>query len=157
MKTAILLLFFILGCTGSREVNSDTNKVLNIEGIEGRWKFEELIQTKEFEFPQNTDDKNESSLTFSDFFGYELISELPGKTIELKNNKIVYADWIDQNLLDKIDFKYVLDKSNSQIVFSAVSPKDNSQETIPTKITFVDTVMFWQISENEKIKLTRLE
>tara|TARA_B100000508_G_scaffold138536_1_gene134827 strand:+ start:899 stop:1363 length:465 start_codon:yes stop_codon:yes gene_type:complete len=154
MRTTILLLFIILGCTGSYPVNSDTNKVFNIEG---KWKFEELIETKEFKYSQNTEEKNENSLTFSEFFGYELISELPGKSIELKNNKIVYADWIDQNLLDKIDFKYVLDKSNSQIVFSAVSPKDNSQVTIPTKITFVDTDMIWQISENEKIKLTRLE
>ncbi len=126
---------------------SDTANDSN--SIVGKWVFESAEKTGTYsgEIPMPI---NDSTLNLVDFFGPENIYATTGKTIEFLEN------WLEQDKLEKVKFGYDWQIESSLLVFTAVSPKDSKRITIPTKVNFQDSVMFWNVGDILTIKLKRV-
>ena len=154
IKSIYLVLFastLILGCsvTTISDTANDSNSIV------GKWVFEstEKIGTYSGEIPMPI---NDSTLNLVDFFGPENILATTGKTIEFLENKKIQTNWLEQDKLEKVKFGYDWQIESSLLVFTADSPKDNKHFTIPTKVNYQDSVMFWNVDDILTIKLKRV-
>lgn len=132
---------------------SDTANDSN--SIVGKWVFESTEKTGTYsgEIPMPI---NDSTFNLVDFFGPENIYATTGKTIEFLENNKIQTNWLEQGKLEKVKFSYEWQKKNSLLVFTAVSPKDSKRITIPTKVNYQDSVMFWNVGDILTIKLKRV-
>jgi hypothetical protein len=144
-----LILILSLGCSG---INSEEQKAKSIIGV---WVFESTERTGTYsgEIPMPI---NDSTLNLVDFFGPENILATSGKTIEFLENNKIQTNWLEQDKLEKVKFGYDWQIESSLLVFTAVSPKDNKRFTIPTKVVYQDSVMFWNVGDILTIKLKRV-
>lgn len=101
--------------------------------------------------------KNDSTYNFSQLLGAEIINSLPGKTIQFNNNDQVKSDFIKDNGLDKLSFKYSFNNQDSLLTFTMLLPKDSSRVYIPTKVILHDSSMVWNIDDFLEINLKRIE
>ncbi|MEN9440436.1 MAG: hypothetical protein RLZ33_512 [Bacteroidota bacterium] len=150
LKTITFLIFILsLGCSVP---NSEEHKAKSIIGV---WVFESTEKTGTYsdEIPMPI---NDSTLNLVDFFGPENILSTTGKTIEFLENNKIHTNWLEQGKLEKVKFAYDWQIESSLLVFSAVSPKDNKHFTIPTKVNYQDSVMFWNVGDILTIKLKRM-
>ncbi len=141
----------ILGCSVSTisDTANDSNSIV------GKWVFESTEKTGTYsgEIPMPI---NDSTLNLVDFFGPENILATTGKTIEFLENKKIQTNWLEQDKLEMVKFGYDWQIESSLLVFTAVSPKDNKRFTIPTKVNYQDSVMFWNVGDILTIKLKRV-
>ena len=153
IKIAIFTLLILLGCSASKIVQV---KEKQPETIVGKWKFEWNKPIGEITAEKLTL-KNDSTFNLLQFFGAEMINKSTGKWIEFTENNKIKTDWLEQSKLDQVNFSYQIELKDSLITFSAVSPKDNKRITMPTKVAYQDSVMFWNIDDLIAIKLTRFK
>ena len=154
MKTILIILSVI--CLGCSTLKAPKSKNVDEPSIVGKWQFEWSKLTGALDKKKFVP-VNDSTYNLVIFFGSQTLSESIGKTIEFTDSNTILTNWIDQKMLDKIHFRYTMDPMNSLITFSAVSPKDSSKMYIPTKVTFKDSTMIWNIDDFFAIKLNKIK
>lgn len=155
MRIAIFTILIILGCSASNTEQFE-EKESDIKTIVGKWKFEWNKQIGVFS-PEKLELKNDSIFNLLQFFGAGMINESEGKWIEFTDSNKILTDWLEQDQIDKVNFGYQMNDKDTMIIFSAVDVKDKKRITIPTKIVFQDSVMFWNIDDLIAIKLKRIK
>lgn len=153
--TIISILF--LGCNTSKKI-SDAER--EAKTIVGTWEFvsEEVFNPHFKPDSPVFQPKNDSTYNMLQFFGAEIISELPGKRIQfIQNNQVKLDDIIEGNGLEKLNLKYKFDHQDSLLTFTLVIPKDSSKMYVPTKTILGDSSMIWNIDDFMQIKLKRIK
>ncbi len=145
----------MLGCSASN-IEQVKEKEPEKKTIVGKWTFEWNKQIGVFS-PEKLELKNDSTFNLLQFFGAEMIDESTGKWIEFTVDNKIMTDWLEQDQIDKVKFGYEMNEKDTLLIFSAVSPKVEKRITIPTKIAFQDSVMFWNIDDLIAIKLKRIK
>lgn len=85
-----------------------------------------------------------------------MIKESTGKLIEFTKNHKIFTDLIEHALVNELNFGYHFNSIDSLLVFSAVMPKGEKRITIPIKVIYQDSIMFWNIDDLIAIKLKRI-
>ena len=155
MRITLFIILTLLGCSASK-IEQVKVKEPEKETIVGKWKFEWNKPIGDFS-PEKFELKNDSTFNLLQFFGAEIIKESTGKWIEFTDNNKILTNLLEQIKIDELKFGYQMNVNDSMLIFSAVSPKDNKKFTIPTKIVYQDSVMFWNIDDLIAIKLKRIK
>lgn len=155
MKIALVILLLCAGCSVTEETTEPTVETEESFSILGKWKFEWNKPIGDVEDWINSD--RDSTISLLTFFGATGFSESPGKIIEFTSDNRVRTDWYDQEMIDKVQFKYQFYQEDSLLIFSAVSPKDSSKIEMPTVITFDSDVMIWNIENFLAVKLSKMD
>src|SRR5690554_3509533 len=157
MRIVIVILALFLGCSASKDKQTVESNVKAVDdfSIIGKWKFEWVKPIGDFEEWFNSD--RETTMGLYSFFGATAFSELTDKTIEITSDNKIKTDWFEQAIIDKIQFEYQLFREDSLLVFTVVSPKDESKIEMPTIMTFDSDVMIWNIENIKAVKLVKIE
>ncbi len=155
MKIALVILLLCAGCSVTKETAEPAVETEKSFSIIGKWEFEWSKPIGDVEEWMNSD--RDSTIGLLTFFGATDFSELPGKTIEFTSDNEIKTDWLDQEMLDNVQFKYQFHQEDSLLLFSAISPKDSSIIEMPTAITFDSGVMIWNIENFLAVKLSKMD
>ena len=97
--------------------------------IVGKWTFEWNKQIGVFS-PEKLELKNDSTFNLLQFFGAEMIDESTGKWIEFTVDNKIMTDWLEQDQIDKVKFGYEMNEKDTLLIFSAVSPRKSTGNSI---------------------------